>query len=234
MVRRWLGGVWRWLLSKKLIIAYVPLVRRYRNKVVWDEKWRDQNFKAPWLNRGVSPEIIAAVDDGWLPPGASALDIGCGEGEVAAWMASRGFNSVGVDIAPSAIARARSTFSEIPGCLAYFAVDVCSQSPPDRQYRVLIDRGCFHQIPSADRPDFVHHLLAVSAPDARLLLLCRAYRDGIPMGDETERRTVTKAVEKVFSGGFRIVRSADTYLDPFGGKDRDRAMGGIVFWMERR
>jgi SAM-dependent methyltransferase len=210
-----------------------PVRSRHDTQQRWQERWSDQNFEAPWMNRGISPEIVEAVASGWFPAGATALDIGCGEGEVAAWMAEHGFPSVGVDIAPAAVARAQASFNEVPGRLEFFVVDVCDGPPPDRQYRVLIDRGCFHTIQSRDYADWLEHLLHVSAPDAKLLLLCRAFRDGIPQGDPHERRRVTASVEQGFGRGFRIVRSADTYLDPFDGRQADKAMGGIVFWMER-
>ena len=200
----------------------------------WQHRWSDEDFAAPWLNRGISAEIAEAVANAWFPPGAAVLDIGCGEGEVAASMAARGFPSVGIDIAPAAVSRARSRFFGVSGRLEFCALDVCDRPPPDRHYPILIDRGCLHSIQPQDYPRFLENLLQVSAPNARLLLFCRAYRDGFPMGDPEERRRVTAMVTDGLGGGFHTVRSADTYLDPFGGQKPDRAMGGVVFWMERR
>lgn len=211
-----------------------PTHRRQAPHSLWQEKWSDDHFDAPWMNRGVSTEIVQAVTDAWFPPGAAVLDIGCGEGEVAAWMAKRGFPSVGIDIAPAAVSRARARFFETTGRLEFFAVDVCDRPPPDRQYRVLIDRGCFHIIQSNKYPALLRNLLQVSAPDVRLLVLCRAFRDGVPMADPEERRRVTAKVMEGYGKGFQIVRSADTYLDPFGGRRPDRSMGGMAFWLERR
>ena len=67
-----------------------------------------------------------------------------------------------------------------------------------------------------------------------MLMLVRAYRNGRPMGDPTERRRVTREVEMGVSSGFRIIRSADTYLDPYRGEKPDHALGGIAFWMVRQ
>jgi SAM-dependent methyltransferase len=203
--------------------------------VAWQQKWSDEGYSPPWLGRQVSKEIAAAVAEGWFPPGARALDIGCGEGEVAGWLAEHGFPTVGIDIAPAAIERARRRFTESSGRLEFYAVDVCSQSPPDWQYRVLVDRGCLHQIISrADRVAYLRTIVRVSAADARLLLFVKAYRDGQPVGDPTEQRRVVAAVEAELGRAFSIVRSADTYVDPDDGTQPERALGGMVFWMVRR
>jgi 2-polyprenyl-3-methyl-5-hydroxy-6-metoxy-1,4-benzoquinol methylase len=45
----------------------------------------------------IPQEVQDAVDSGWFSPGSSALDIGCGMGEIAAWLAQQGFNVLGID-----------------------------------------------------------------------------------------------------------------------------------------
>ena len=110
------------------------------------------DFSPPWLGRGISKEITAAVEDGWFAPGAPALDIGCGQGEVAGWLAEHGHPTIGFDIAPAVIARARASNGEVPGRLEFHVLDVCGDPLPDWQFRILIDRGCLHQLISNDYP----------------------------------------------------------------------------------
>jgi SAM-dependent methyltransferase len=60
----------------------------------------------PWDRDEPEQRLVELVSNGSLMP-ARALDVGCGTGTHAVWLASQGFDVVGVDIAPRAIERAR-------------------------------------------------------------------------------------------------------------------------------
>ena len=72
-----------------------------------------------YLNSALG-QIIAGR--AWPPP-ARALDYGCGNGWFANWLATRGFETTGVDISPSGIEVARRSFSSVA-----FTTDVSSES----------------------------------------------------------------------------------------------------------
>ena len=200
----------------------------------WEQRWRNPRSRSKWLGRGVVPEVVAAVQDGWFPGGARALDIGCGEGEVAGWLAAQGFPTVGVDFASWPLERARARFPESPGRLEFHVVDVCRELPPDRRYGILVDIGCYHQLAPRDRRAYWRTIARVAAPGARLLLISRAFRGRRPPGDPVEIRRVRGTIEDGMDGAFAIERVTQTWLDPFYGKDPDRARPGLAFWMIRQ
>jgi SAM-dependent methyltransferase len=200
----------------------------------WESRWSRPDFAAPWLGRSVSSEIVEAVDQGWFNRGAAALDIGCGEGDVVAWLAERGFPSLGVDIAPSAVARARHRFGLASGGPEFLAADVCRDPIPGGPFGVLVDRGCFHQIPDALTATYVRNISSIATDDARMLLFVRAFRGAGAGSPEAEREQVTEHVRQSLAPAFEIVRSGPTWLDRFGGARPDEALGGLCFWLERR
>jgi 2-polyprenyl-3-methyl-5-hydroxy-6-metoxy-1,4-benzoquinol methylase len=71
------------------------LAHRVR-KLVWEERWSRENYLPAWRNL-IPPEVQQAVESGWFPARSMILDIGCGGGEIAAWLAERGFTVIGID-----------------------------------------------------------------------------------------------------------------------------------------
>ena len=66
---------------------------------VWDEMYRS---RARIWSGEPNPQLIAEAAP--LPPG-TALDLGCGEGADAIWLASRGWKVTAVDVSQSRLAR---------------------------------------------------------------------------------------------------------------------------------
>jgi SAM-dependent methyltransferase len=194
----------------------------------WDRKWAREDFAPPWLGRGVAKEVVAAVEDGWFPAGARVLDIGCGQGEIAAWVAGRGFPALGIDIAPAAIERARKLHSSI-AALDFQVVDICTAAPSGT-FGVLIDRGCLHQIQPALRALYARNVAGVCETGTRFILLMRAFRNGVKFGDAAERDRIMSDITKVLGHWFTIDRAESTHL----GDGDDQSLPGMAFWMTRR
>src|SRR5690606_4525779 len=70
-------------------------------KAYWDEHY---DSRAPGAAHPPNPYLVAAAQH--LPPGR-ALDAGCGEGAETIWLATRGWQVTAVDIAATALHRAR-------------------------------------------------------------------------------------------------------------------------------
>ncbi len=73
---------------------------------MWDEKYRS---RAKIWSGEPNPQLIAEAAH--LPPG-TALDLGCGEGADAIWLASRGWKVTAVDVSAVALERAEAHAQE--------------------------------------------------------------------------------------------------------------------------
>ncbi|HZP56698.1 MAG TPA: class I SAM-dependent methyltransferase, partial [Dehalococcoidia bacterium] len=74
----------------------------------WDASYRDG--PAPWDIGGPQPAVVRLAAAGVIA--APVLDAGCGSGENALHLASRGFAVVGVDVAETALDMARAKGAE--------------------------------------------------------------------------------------------------------------------------
>jgi SAM-dependent methyltransferase len=70
----------------------------------WDERYRGGEMMA-----GPLPKPLVLELEPVLPRQGRALDIACGEGQLAIWLAQRGLSVTALDISPVALARLRAT-----------------------------------------------------------------------------------------------------------------------------
>lgn len=121
--------------------------------VWWNQRY--QSADTPWDTGIVPPEVYELVDSGALQPPGVALDLGCGTGTNSAYLARLGFTVFGVDLALTALQRAR-TKARIAGLPANFcAGDVADLGFLPVQASFALDIGCLHSLSPDDRARYV-------------------------------------------------------------------------------
>jgi len=110
--------------------------------------------------------LTSALSCDWLPSGGCALDIGCGLGTEIGYLASVGWQAVGIDISETAIARAAAGHRGA----AFLRADVRRLPFGRHCFNAALDRGCFHYLPPPDRPVYACELRRVLKPGGKLLL----------------------------------------------------------------
>jgi len=97
----------------------------------WDQDYKD--LDDAWY---VEPEPIIMEEVKGLKPGR-ALDLGCGAGGNALWLAEQGWEVVGVDWAESGIAKARSAATAKRLGASFIVADI-TQWKPKREFDLVI------------------------------------------------------------------------------------------------
>ena len=198
----------------------------------WESRWADKDFARLQMQTEIPDEVKAAVESGWFRPGATILDIGCGTGDIAAWLANQSFDLLGIDLAEGAIREAKSRYDGSPGEPEFKVMDICRESPP-RRFDALFDRGCLHGIGEESWPLYVRNAASCAFPGARFLLLTHT-RGKTP----AER---TRQVETVFGPLFDMCKSEEACLTkrvagegPQASVEPGDPISGMAFWMVRR
>jgi len=109
-----------------------------------DRNWNEHyaSGQTPWDSDEPDPALVATVEAGTIPAGR-ALEVGCGTGTNALWLAAHGFDALGVDVSPLAIERARAKMGD-GGTACRFEVLDFLEGPPVGPFDFVFDRGCFH------------------------------------------------------------------------------------------
>jgi SAM-dependent methyltransferase len=140
-----------------------------------------------WHLSEPSPELVEAVADGWLRPPGPAVDLGCGLGVEAGYLAGAGCLAVGVDISAAALQRAR----RISPRVHLLEADVRHLPFRSGSIRFLVDRGCFHYVAADDRRGYEQEARRVLVPGGRLLLRASLREAGVrnDIDEDAVRRT---------------------------------------------
>ncbi|MFM7735203.1 MAG: class I SAM-dependent methyltransferase [Alphaproteobacteria bacterium] len=100
-----------------------PWLRRLERHS-WEGEWAIERARSPdLLAEQVPGQLEDAVTSGWIEPGSRAIDIGAGRGQVAAWLAARGFPVVATDISEEAVRLGRTNFAHLAPLLEFRTLD---------------------------------------------------------------------------------------------------------------
>ena len=119
-----------------------------------------------WHLSRPSPELTAALSDGWLPRSGRAIVIGCGLGTEVGYLASAGWQALGIDLSQTAIAQAAADHDES----TFQRADVRRLPFRPHCFDAAVDRGCFHYLPPPGRLRYADELRRVLRPGGKLLL----------------------------------------------------------------
>jgi SAM-dependent methyltransferase len=147
----------------------------------------------PWDTGAPDPMLVEMVESGVIAPGR-ALDVGCGTGTNAVYLAGRGFDVVGIDISPAAVEQARI---KAEGRCRFETVDFLHEAAPGGPFQFVFDRGCFHTFDEDDeRARFARNVSAALA-DGGLWLSLVGSTEGPPRDAGPPRRTAREIVNAV-------------------------------------
>ena len=157
-----------------------------------------------------------------------ALDLGCGEGVYAAYLAEQGFSVVGVDFVPAALAAARARAEQAGVDVDLHDTDVLDYAPPT-PFDLVLDSGCLHHLPKSKIGRYRARLDEWLAPGGDYVLVHFADRPRtfwVPKGPT--HMTREEAVE--FFAPLQLQADDETHFDvplPMG------RMRAGVYWFSR-
>ncbi|MFQ5611503.1 MAG: class I SAM-dependent methyltransferase [Anaerolineae bacterium] len=156
----------------------------------------------PWDDPLPPPEVIDLVSS--LPPGR-ALDLGCGYGRAAIYLAQRGWQVDAVDFVERAIDVARARAGQAGVEVRFHVADVTDLGFLSGPYDLALDVGCGHGLPPNRLPAYRDELRRLLGPEARLMMFVRL-REGEAEPDEGPPGLDEDYLRGLFADGFALER----------------------------
>lgn len=134
----------------------------------WQERYVEKN--TPWDTNLVDRELRRAVEAGPIGP-CAAIELGCGTGTNAVYLAGKGFHVTAVDFAPLAIEQAEARAAQAGASVRFLTGDVTKLDNLG-QFDFLFDRGCYHCVRRAGLLDgYLASVARLTHRGSRLLIL---------------------------------------------------------------
>jgi SAM-dependent methyltransferase len=156
---------------------------------------------APWEIGAPQPAVVRLWNEGQIT--GRVLDIGCGTGDNARFLARQWLDVVAIDFLPEAIDRARRTAEAEGVSIDWRVGDALRLSDLAESFDTIIDSGLFHVFPGATRDKYVEGLAHVTRRGGRVHVLC--FSDEEP-GSEGPLRISQAELRAAFADGWAIQR----------------------------
>lgn len=163
----------------------------------WDSAYRLGS--APWDIGKPQSAFVRLADAGAFA--SPVLDSGCGTGEQSLMLAARGYEVMGVDLAPTAIASARQKAASRGLPVEFHVADALHLEALQRMFASVVDSGVFHTFDDELRAAYVASLATVVRPNGVLHLLC--FSELTP-GDAGPRRVTQAELRDAFRDGWAV------------------------------
>lgn len=181
-------------------------MKRPRTPTDWDERYQEGDL--PWDSGRPDEHLVRLVGDHPIPPGR-VLEVGCGTGTNAIWLAQQGFDVVATDFSATALEAARAKAAEAGATVVFLEGSFPEEQAP---FDLVFDRGCFHCLENhAARTDFATSAAARLTP-AGLWLSLIGSTDGPPRDHGPPRISAT-AVVSALETRFEILSLEDVLFD---------------------
>lgn len=139
----------------------------------WDGFYADRDKPVPFFVRKPDENLASSVDRGLITPGR-ALDLGCGAGRNAIFLATAGFEVDAVDLSLAAITWGTERAREAGAVVRFHRGDAFTLPELAGPYDLIYDSGCFHHLPPHRRISYLALLERTLAPSGHFGLACFA------------------------------------------------------------
>ena len=140
----------------------------------WDVHYK--SGQPPWENGMPSEELRRVIGEQKLLPGR-VIELGCGTGINAVWLAQQGFDVTAIDFNALAIEKAGRRAEKANASVRFVLADVLDLPKEFGTFPFFFDRGCYHAVRRNDVAAYLRTLQQITAPGSIGLVLTGNARD---------------------------------------------------------
>jgi SAM-dependent methyltransferase len=141
------------------------------NAAFWDRFYADREKGVPFFINAPDESLVAQVTDGRIAPGR-VLELGCGPGRNALYLAGQGFTVDAVDLSPVAIRWAEERMAAAGVAVNFICASIFDFPVTAGSYDLVYDSGCLHHLAPHRRLSYLELVTRALKPGGLLGLTC--------------------------------------------------------------
>ena len=184
-----------------------------KDGIDWEQMYRDKF--APWDVKRPDSHLADIVKNTPVKP-CRVLELGCGTGTNAIWLARQGFTVTAIDLSATALDQARK--KDGADACTFVLADFFDDPLPGTDFGFVFDLGCLHGFKNPEHRDILACRVARCLSDDGYWLNLSSSQDGPHIGpNRLSAREITAAVEPYF----QILSLRATIFDDMSPEDRE-------------
>jgi SAM-dependent methyltransferase len=161
----------RFIYTTDDVLRMLDVLLEGRGGAWWDEFFADRSKRCPFYVEWPDENLAGWFDGGLLAPGR-VLELGCGHGRNAIYLASLGCSVDAVDFSARAIGWARERATSAGAPVDFRCCSVFDAAFTAGSYDLVYDSGCFHHLPPHRRKDYAELVGSALKPGGSYGLVC--------------------------------------------------------------
>jgi SAM-dependent methyltransferase len=176
----------------------------------WNRRYTDRD--TPWDTNQPSAELARVLCE-WAIEPCRVIEIGCGTGTNAVFLAERGFQVTAFDVSPLAIEQAERRAAGGGVTVEFFTANILDLPNLKVTFPFVFDRGVYHVVREVDVGEFVETVVKLTSPGGFYLALAGNANEKDP-AEGGPPRVSAQDICRDFEAAFQLVQLREFRFDP--------------------